>query len=67
MKPKIALFLHQPRCSIQSGNGIMKALSSDYDFKIFTKHELEDDFFDDVGIVDMIETDVLTIDEFNKL
>jgi hypothetical protein len=26
MKPKIALFLHQPKCSVQSGNGIMQSL-----------------------------------------
>ena len=51
MKPRIALFLHQPKCSVQSGNGIMKALSPKYDFKIFTRHELEDDFFDDVDMV----------------
>lgn len=51
MKPTIALFLHQPRCSIQSGNGIIQALSDYYNFKIFTKHELEDDFFDNVKIV----------------
>jgi glutamine amidotransferase-like uncharacterized protein len=51
MKPTIALFLHQPKCSVQSGNGIMKALSDDYRFKIFTKHDLEDDFFDDVDMV----------------
>ena len=51
MKPTIALFLHQPKCSIQSGNGIMKSLSSKYDFKIFTRHRLEDDFFDDVDMV----------------
>lgn len=51
MKPTIALFLHQPKCSIQSGNGIIKALQSDYNFKIFTRHELEDDFFDDVDIL----------------
>jgi len=50
MKPKIALFLHQPKCSVQSGNGIMNALSQYYDFKIFTKHRVEDDFFDDVQI-----------------
>jgi glutamine amidotransferase-like uncharacterized protein len=50
-KRKIAIFLHQPKCSVQSGNGIMKALSSHYTFKIFTKHELEDDFFDDVDMV----------------
>lgn len=51
MTPVIALFLHQPKCSVQSGNGIIKALSPHYRFKIFTKHELEDDFFDDVDIV----------------
>jgi hypothetical protein len=50
MKPKIALFLHQPKCSIQSGNGIMQSLSKYYDFKIFTKHRVEDDFFDDIQI-----------------
>jgi glutamine amidotransferase-like uncharacterized protein len=50
-KPTIALFLHQPKCSVQSGNGIIKALSSHYNFKIFTRHELEDDFFDEVDIV----------------
>jgi len=51
MLPTIAIFLHQPKCSVQSGNGIMKALSPHYRFKIFTKHELEDDFFDDVDII----------------
>lgn len=51
MKPTIALYIHQPHCSIQSGNGIIRALSSHYNFKIFTKHELEDNFFDEVDIV----------------
>ena len=51
MKGRIALFLHQPHCSIQSGNGVMRALSSCYSFKIFTRHELEADFFDDVDMV----------------
>lgn len=51
MKGKIALFLHQPKCSVQSGNGIMNALSSDYSFKIFTRHEVERDFFDDVDMI----------------
>lgn len=36
---------------MQSGNGIIKALGDHYNFKIFTKHELEDDFFDNVDIV----------------
>jgi glutamine amidotransferase-like uncharacterized protein len=51
MLPTIALFLHQPKCSVQSGNGIIKALSPHFRFKIFTKHELEDDFFDDVDMI----------------
>lgn len=51
MTGRIALFLHQPKCSIQSGNGIMQALSPSYSFKIFTRHELEADFFDDVDMV----------------
>ena len=47
----IALFLHQPYCSVQSNNGIIKALSPYYSFKIFTRHDLEDDFFDEVDCV----------------
>jgi glutamine amidotransferase-like uncharacterized protein len=51
MKPRIAVFMHQPRCSIQSGNGIIQALEDHYRFKIFTRHEVEDDFFDNVDLV----------------
>jgi glutamine amidotransferase-like uncharacterized protein len=51
MKPTIALFIHDPKCSVQSGNGIIKALGSHYNFKIFSKNELEDDFFDDVQMI----------------
>ena len=51
MKPTIAIFLHQPKCSIQSANGIIRALNKYYTFKIFTRHELEDDFFDEVDMV----------------
>jgi GMP synthase-like glutamine amidotransferase len=51
MKPTIAIFLHQPKCSIQSANGIIRALNQYYTFKIFTKHELEDDFFREVDMV----------------
>ena len=51
MKQKIALFVHQPKCSIQSCNGIIDALSDHYAFKIFTKHMVEDDFFHDVDCV----------------
>jgi hypothetical protein len=37
MKPTIALFIHDPKCSVQSGNGIIKALGSHYNFKLFSK------------------------------
>jgi hypothetical protein len=47
----IALFIHDPRCSVQSGNGIITALSSNYRFKIFSKNKLEDCFFDDVDMI----------------
>jgi hypothetical protein len=51
MKPTIALFIHDPKCSVQSGNGIIKALGSHYNFKLFSKNEVEDDFFNDVNMV----------------
>jgi hypothetical protein len=51
MKQTIALFLHDPQCSVQSGNGIIKALGAFYNFKIFSRNEVEDNFFDDVDIV----------------
>jgi glutamine amidotransferase-like uncharacterized protein len=51
MKGRIALFLHQPYCSVQSGNGIMQSLGSHYNFKIFTRHEVEADFFEDIDLV----------------
>jgi glutamine amidotransferase-like uncharacterized protein len=51
MKPTIALFLYDPKCSVQCGNGMIHALQSDYNFKIFTINPLEDSFFDDVDII----------------
>ena len=53
MRGKIALFLDHPRCSISCGNGMMRALEPHYRFKIFTRHRVEDSFFDDVDIVAM--------------
>jgi len=47
----IALFIHQPKCSVQSANGIIRALGQYYNFKIFTRHELETDFFNDVDLI----------------
>jgi hypothetical protein len=51
MKPTIALFICDPRCSVQSANGIIQALGQHYSFKIFSKSAVEDDFFDGVDIV----------------
>ena len=51
MKPTIALFLADPKCSVQSGNGIMNALGQYYNFKVFGKNVVEDVFFNDVDII----------------
>ena len=51
MKSKIALFVCDPKCSVQSTNGVMNALSSNYNFKLFSKNEVEEGFFDDVNMV----------------
>jgi hypothetical protein len=51
MKPTIALFLYDPKCSVQSGNGIIKSLGKHYNFKIFGINALEDNFFDDVDLI----------------
>lgn len=51
MKPTIAIFIHDPKCSVQSGNGIMKALGDEYNFKIFSKNVVEDGFFKGVDMI----------------
>lgn len=51
MKPTIALFLADPKCSVQSGNGIMNALGQYYNFKVFGKNAVEDVFFNNVDII----------------
>ena len=51
MKPTIALFVADPFCSVQSANGVIKALGNDYTFKLFSKNEVEQGFFDSIDIV----------------
>jgi glutamine amidotransferase-like uncharacterized protein len=46
MKPTIAMFINDPKCSVQSGNGLLRALEDHYHFKLFSKNEMEDGFFD---------------------
>ena len=51
MKPTIALFIADPKCSVQSANGIIASLGSDYNFKIFSKNALENNFFENVDMI----------------
>jgi len=51
MKPTVALFVCDPKCSVQSTNGVMRALSGNYNFKLFSKNEVEEGFFDGVDMV----------------
>jgi len=51
MNPTIALYICDPRCSVQSGNGLIQALSPYYRFKLFSRNTVEDTFFDDVAMV----------------
>ena len=47
----IAIYLHHPNCSVQSVNGVMKAIGHNYRFKIFTKHPNDYNFYDDVDLI----------------
>lgn len=51
MKPTIALFTADPKCSVQSCNGIMRALDKHYNFKLFSKNEVEDSFLNSVDMI----------------
>lgn len=51
MKPKIALFIYDPKASVQCANGMIRALGEHYDFRLFSKNEMEEGFFDDFDIV----------------
>lgn len=48
---KIAIYIHQPACSVDSTNGIIRALDPYYSFKLFSRDEVEDTFFDNVDMV----------------
>lgn len=51
MKPKIALFVFDPKCSVQSANGIINALGDHFDFRLMSKNEMEYNFFDNIDLV----------------
>lgn len=48
---QVAIFVHQPVCSVDSANGIIKALSPYYSFKLFSRDEVESTFFNDVDLI----------------
>jgi Glutamine amidotransferase class-I len=51
MYKKAAIFIDHPRCSVDGVNAIINSLESKFRFKIFTKHEVHDNFFDDVDLI----------------
>jgi hypothetical protein len=51
MKPTVALFVADPFCSVQSGNGVILSLAQHYNFKLFSKNEVESVFFDNVDMI----------------
>lgn len=47
----VAIFIHQPVCSVDSANGILKALGQSNTFKLFSRDLVEPTFFDDVDLI----------------
>ena len=66
MKQTIALFVYDPKCSVQSCNGVINALEDHYRIKIFSKSEVEYNFFDDVEMV-VIPGGIGDSDSFDQL
>lgn len=63
---QVAIFVHQPVCSVDSANGIIKALSPYYSFKLFSRDEVESTFFNDVDLI-CIPGGIGDADRFDKL
>ena len=47
----IALFVYDPKCSVQCCNAVIKSLEGQYNIKLFSKNRVEECFFDDVDMV----------------
>jgi glutamine amidotransferase-like uncharacterized protein len=47
----IALFVYDPKCSVQCCNAIINSLRGNYKIKLFSKNRLEINFFDNVDMV----------------
>ena len=66
MKPTVALFVYDPKCSVQSCNGVISTLQDNYKLKIFSKSEVEYNFFDDVDMI-IIPGGIGDADSFDQL
>ena len=51
MRGKIAIFLDQPRCSVDGVNAIMNVLSPHYQFNIITRHEMPSNWLDGIDMI----------------
>jgi Biotin-protein ligase, N terminal len=51
MKPAIAIFKHDPECSHECVDGMVEALSGEFEIKIFGEAGFEKETFDDIDIV----------------
>jgi len=52
MKPTIALFMHDPECSQDCCDGIINSLSINYNIRLFSEEDLNDDnFFNNIDII----------------
>jgi len=66
MRATIAIFLDHPRCSIDGVNAIISILQLYFNIKIFTKHKLPDNWFDNVDIV-LVPGGLGDVNLFNKV
>jgi glutamine amidotransferase-like uncharacterized protein len=51
IKKTIALFVYDPKCSVQCCNAVIRSLEGQYNIKLFSKNKVEECFFDDVDMV----------------
>ena len=47
----IALFVYDPKCSVQCCNAVLSSLEGRYNIKLFSKNKVESCFFNDVDMV----------------
>ena len=50
-RPRAAIFVNHPECSIQSAHGIIRALSPEYDIACFNVGDISDNYFRRVQLI----------------